>query len=110
MKDILKLIQGNDELIYTQDEAKELSEMIENVKGFYPRNKEDEKMQSSLLKSIDKLQKSILEYAEVIGNTLLTNDTLSDTKVEKLKKQYQNIVILEKQVNEEYYNMELKYQ
>lgn len=104
----LMLIQGKDELIYTQDEATELNDLLDKAKMFYTRSKEEEKTQNTLLKNIAKLQGLILEYATAIDSVLMFDEELSTKKIEKLKKEFVSIQILEKQVNETFYEFDRK--
>ena len=109
MESILKKIQGQDKLIYTHEEATELNELNDRVKGLYPRNKEDEKMQAKLQKEIEKLRGMILKYSDAINELLMTDEKLTDTVIEKLQKQFRTIDIMHQKVFDDYNKAELKY-
>lgn len=109
MENILKIIQGKDELIYTQDEAIQMTELIERVKLFYPRNTIDEADQKKLVKNFEKLRKLINSYAASVEVAMLSKN-VSKSEIEKLKKQFNTISQLEKESLSALEKIELKYE
>ncbi len=109
MENILKHIQGKDELIYTQDEANLMTELIKRVKLLYPRNTIDEADQKKLVKNFEKLRKLITAYAESVDVAMLLKN-VSQSEIEKLKRQFDTISQLEKESLSALENIELKYE
>ena len=108
---ILKEIQGNPDFIYAELKIEGLSDMMEDVQVFYPRNENDIQEQEQLKTNIEQFQIAIQKYSSKIDSILESeNYEFTRSELEELKNTFNTLTVMDKQLNDKYYCLIDKYE
>lgn len=100
VRNFLKEIQGNPDLIYSQPAASAYRQEQEGVKEMNPVDKHQAALQKQLLKKLTHLQDLILEYDQEIHEAMDFLGAVSETEKKHLKSALNKIRKTEQEVQE----------
>lgn len=105
---ILKEIQGTEDLVYTDEELKDLDYILNKTLKFYPKNNIEDNARKKLTRQLFELQSRLVEYVPAIYKIVISAKRLPVNEISRLRTQFHEIQHLEKQALEEFHFLILR--